>query len=52
LIEKAPEFVALEKPDAKKTAKTREDEIIGALAAMEPGIERARAQGGRGRTQG
>jgi hypothetical protein len=42
LIEQAPEFVPLEKPDAKKVAKTREDELIGVLAAMEPGIEFAR----------
>jgi hypothetical protein len=44
LIEKAPAWVPLEKkPDVKEAPKTaakaREDELIGALAAMEPGIE-------------
>jgi hypothetical protein len=46
LIEQASEFVPLEKPGAKPKAKTagkqREDELIAALAAMEPGIEFAR----------
>jgi hypothetical protein len=48
LVDKAPPWVPLEKSDAKtelKTAaKTREDELIAALAAMEPGIAFARAR--------
>ena len=46
VIEYAPPWVLLEKPDAKPDTKTaakaREDELIAALAAMEPGIEFAR----------
>src|SRR5262249_39487005 len=45
LIERAPDWGSLEKPDKTETktaAKTREDELIAALAAMEPGIEFAR----------
>ena len=50
LIEQAPDWVPREKPDAetkaetKIDAKSREDELIGALAAMEPGIAFARAR--------
>src|SRR5262249_46154292 len=46
LIDKATDWKRLEKldakPDTKTAAKAREDELIGALAAMEPGIEFAR----------
>jgi hypothetical protein len=44
LIEHAPPWVPLEKPETTTAAKEREGELIAALADMEPGIEFARAR--------